>query len=53
MDDENSRRSKRTKSDDEVLAIEGEQPDSVEVKLEAMKGSLRKKGTGMAKSKGH
>jgi hypothetical protein len=50
-DDENSHRSKRTKSDDEVLAIEGEQPDSIKVNLEAMKGSLRKKGTGMAKSK--
>jgi hypothetical protein len=33
------------------LAIEGEQPDGIEVNLEAMKGSLRKNGTGMAKSK--
>ncbi len=52
MDDKNSRRSKCTKSDDKVLAIEGEQPDGVKVNLEAMKGSLRKKGTSMAKSKG-
>jgi hypothetical protein len=52
LDDKNSRRSKRTKSDDKVLAIEGDQPDGVKVNLEAMKGSLRKKGTGMAKSKG-
>ncbi len=51
-DDKNSCRSKCAKSDDKVLAIEGEQPDSVEVNLEAMKGSLRKKGTGMAKSNG-
>jgi hypothetical protein len=34
------------------LAIEGEQPDGVEVNLEVLKGSLKKKGTGMAKSKG-
>jgi hypothetical protein len=52
LDDENSGRSKRTKSDDKVLAIEGERPDGVEINLEAIKGSLRKKGTGMAKSKG-
>jgi hypothetical protein len=51
-DDKKSCRSKCTKSDDKVLAIEGEQPDGVKVNLEAMKGSLRKKGTGMAKSKG-
>ncbi len=51
-EDENSRESKRTKSDDEVSAIEGEQSDGVEVNLEAMKGSLRKKGTGTTKSKG-
>ncbi len=52
MDDENSRKSKHTKSDYEVSATKGEQSDGVEVNLEAMKGSLRKKGTGMAKSKG-
>jgi hypothetical protein len=51
-DDENSCKSKRTKSDDEVSATKGEQSNSVEVDLEAMKGSLRKKGTGMTKSKG-
>ncbi len=34
------------------MAIEGEQPDGVKINLEAMKGSLKKKGTGMAKSKG-
>ncbi len=50
LDDENYRKSKPTKSDDEVLAIEGEQPDGIKVNLEAMNGSLRKKGTGMAKS---
>jgi hypothetical protein len=54
LDDENSCRSKHTKSDDQVSVIEGEQPDGVKVNFEAMKGSLtlRKKGTGMAKSKG-
>ncbi len=52
LGDENSRKSKRTKSDDEVSATKGEQSDGIEVNLEAMKWSLRKKGTGMAKSKG-
>ena len=52
LGDENSRKSKRTKSDDEVSATKGEQSNSVEVDLEAMKGSLRKKGSGMTKSKG-
>ncbi len=52
LDDENSRKSKHTKSDDEVSATKGEQSNGVEVNLEAMKGSLRKKGTGGTKSKG-
>ncbi len=34
LDDKNSRRSKHTKSDDKVLAIEGEQPDGIEVNLD-------------------
>ncbi len=51
-DDENSRKSKRMKSDNEVSATKGEQFNGVEVNLEAMKGSLRKKGTGTTKSKG-
>ncbi len=34
------------------MAIEGGQPDGIKFNLEAMKGSLRKKETGMAKSKG-
>ncbi len=51
-DNENSCKSKHTKSDDEVSATKGEQSKGMEVNLEAMKGSLRKKGTGTTKSKG-
>ncbi len=50
-DEENSRRIKQTKSDYEVSAIGGEQPAGVVDNLEAMKGSLRKKGAGTAKPK--
>ncbi len=52
LDGENSCKSKHKKSDDEVSATKGEQSNGMEVNLEAMKGSLRKKGTGMTKSKG-
>jgi hypothetical protein len=51
LDNKNSRRIIQTKSDDEVSAIGGEQPDGIVVNLEAMKGSLRKKGAGTAKPK--
>jgi hypothetical protein len=48
LDDETLRRSKRTKSDDEGSALGEERPDGAVVNLEAMKGSLRKKGLSTA-----
>ncbi len=51
-DDEISRQSKRTKSDDEGSALGGEQSNVAMVNLEAMKESLRKKGAGTVKPKG-
>ncbi len=51
-DDKTSRRSKRTKSNDEGLVFEGNQGNGAEVNLEAIKGLLKKKGIGATKSKG-
>jgi hypothetical protein len=47
-----TRRSKRTKSNNEGLALKGKGPNGAKVNLKAMKGSLRKKGAGATKSKG-
>jgi hypothetical protein len=51
-DDKISRRSKRTKSNNEESALKGNQPNGAKVNLKAIKGLLRKKGTGATKSKG-
>ena len=50
-DDETSRRSKRTKSDDEVLARGGKEAEAAVVNLKAMRGALRTKGSGTKKLK--
>jgi hypothetical protein len=52
LDDKNIHRSKQTRYNGKVSAIGGEQPDSLVVDLEAMKGSSRTKGAGTAKPKG-
>ncbi len=43
-DDETSRRSKQTKSDDVVSARGGKEAEAAVVNLEAMRGALRTKG---------
>ena len=50
-DDEHSRRSKKTRSDDEISAPD-ESGDGNIADLEAIKGSLRKKGLGTSSTKG-
>jgi hypothetical protein len=52
LDDKTLPRSKRTKSDDKGSALGEERPDGAVVNLEAMKGSLRKKGSSTATPKG-
>ncbi len=49
MDDKTSCKSKLTKLDDEVPVLGGRGLDSLVANLEAMKGSLRKKGAGKVK----
>jgi hypothetical protein len=50
-DDEHSRRSKKTRSDDEISSPD-ESGDGNIANLEAIKGSLRKKGSGASSTKG-
>ena len=51
-DDEHSRRSKKTRSDDEASSPADAPGDGKTANLEAIKGSLRKKGSGTPTHKG-
>ena len=51
LDNETSRRSKRTKSNDEVSARGGKEAEAAVVNLETMRGALRTKGSGTKKPK--
>jgi hypothetical protein len=50
-DDKTSRRSKRTKSNDEVLACGGKEAETEVINLEAMRGAFRTEGSGKSKAK--
>ena len=50
-DDETSRRSKQTKSDDKLSARGGKEAEAVVVNLKAMRGALSMRGSGKMKPK--